>query len=436
MTVAAPLFTTAPSTLTLRAADTTDAYVINGGKSPYVVVSSNMAVATAALATANSFKITGVADGVTTVFVIDDTGAQVTVNVTVFAPLFSTAPATLILPTGSSSEPYTLSGGKPPYTVISASPAAVSVSAVVNNKFTITALKDGLADVYVSDSDGTRLVTSVVASTSSVALFTTAPTAITLRASGRSDSYTISGGKVPYTTVTSNASVVTVLSSGANNNTFVLTGGADGVAVVTVTDSAGKQVTVGVTVSTNSAALFSTAPSTLTLRSGASSDLYAISGGKAPYSVVTSNAALVTVAQTGNTFRITGVANGTAAVAVKDAGGAEVLINTTVSSSTGVLFTTAPSILTVGVGQTTDEFTVSGGQSPYSVASSNVAVASVGVNGSRFIINGVAGGQIKVILKDSLGATLTLDISVGAAVALFTTWPPDNEPLLSANKPE
>ena len=255
------------------------------------------------------------------------------------------------------------------------------------------------------------------------ALFTTAPTAVTVRASGRSDSYTISGGKAPYTTVTSNSSVVTVSSSGGNNSIFVLTGGADGVAVVTVTDSAGAQLKVGVTVDSNSAALFSTAPSTLTLRAGASSDLYAISGGKAPYSVVTSNAALVTVAQSDNTFRITGVVNGTASVSVKDSAGAEVLITTTVSSSVGLLFTTAPAILTVGVSQTTQEYNVSGGRPPYSIASSNVAVAGVGINGSRFVITGVAGGQTNVVLKDSLGAPLTLDISVGATTALFTTAP-------------
>jgi hypothetical protein len=54
---------------------------------------------------------------------------------------------------------------------------------------------------------------------------------------------------------------------------------------------------------------------------------YVIAGGAGPYVATTSNAALFTVSQDGNTFTVNGVAPGSGTIAVRDASGTLVSIN-------------------------------------------------------------------------------------------------------------
>ena len=421
VTVTSPLLITSPAALTLRSAEITPAFAISGGKAPYTVVSSNMSVATSTLATTNTFKITGVANGAATVYVTDAAGIEALVRVTVLAPLFSTAPSLLMLPTAATSEPYAISGGRAPYVVTSASPTTVT-AALSGNSFTVSALKDGTADIQITDSDGARIALTVVASTNSGPLFSTAPSAITLRSASTSDAYTVSGGRAPYTVLSSNGSVATVSQSGAS---FNVNGVSDGAAVVSIKDAAGTQVTVSVTVLTDATALFTTAPGALSLRPATTSDTYKITGGKAPYTVVTSSAAVVTVAQpTNQTFRVTGVANGSAAVLVKDSAGTEVQVSVTVSSTAATLFTTAPAVLTLPASVTSDLYTIAGGTAPYTVVTSNPATATVSQTGSTFTIRSVADGVVTVTVKDATGSQVTVSVTVSSQVAaLFTTAP-------------
>ena len=170
-------------------------------------------------------------------------------------------------------------------------------------------------------------------------------------------------------------------------------------------------------------ALFTTAPGNLTVPPGSSTALFTIGGGKASYSVTTSNPSVASVAATGDTFLINGLAGGSATVSIKDAAGAEVTVAVTVGVSGVSLFSSAPASVTVAVGAATQQYTINGGSPPYSVTSNDLTTASVGINGSKFIINGVAGGKTLVTIKDTVGASVSIDVTVGSNSALYTTAP-------------
>ena len=77
-----------------------------------------------------------------------------------------------------------------------------------------------------------------------VALFTNAPTSVTL-AVGANSSYTIGGGNPTYSASSSNRDVATVTASGTG---FTITAVAAGTAIISVTDAVGASVNVPVTV--------------------------------------------------------------------------------------------------------------------------------------------------------------------------------------------
>ncbi|MFZ6758767.1 beta strand repeat-containing protein [Undibacterium sp. Ji50W] len=177
--------------------------------------------------------------------------------------------------------------------------------------------------------------------------------------------------------------------------------------------------TVGIATGT---ALYTTAPSTITINSGTTS--YTIGGGTAPYKSSSSNANVATTEVKGSTLTISGLSSGVAQITVVDAVGASVTLALTVGSGNTVtaLFTTAPSQVTVGVGATT-AFTIGGGKPTYVISSSNTSVATVAINNNLFIITGVTAGAAQIAVFDATGSAVTFNVTVGsgAVTALYTT---------------
>ena len=75
------------------------------------------------------------------------------------------------------------------------------------------------------------------------------------------------------------------------------------------------------------------------------------------------------------------------------------------------LFTTAPTSLTIALGAS-QEFSISGGASPYSVVSNDASVAIAGVSGSKLTIGGITAGAAGVSIRDAVGATVAITVSV------------------------
>jgi hypothetical protein len=443
------LFTTAPSSLTVVTGQAAGTYVyaIAGGTKDstgavnYSVTSSNPAVVSviARASSSQTFELTGVAAGSANVVVADTSGNTITIAVTVPAPvaLFTTAPASVTMQSGVPLT-YAISGGVPGYTVVSGSPAIVSASqsGVGGAAYTLTPVAgaSGTAVITITDSKGTVISISATVP-AAPALVTTAPTSLTLANGAAASTYYISGGVQiaganPYRVVSSNANVVAVVEPTATDGKFTLQGIATGAASVVITDNAGVHITLAVTVPAPNT-LFTTAPSSLTTGVGVA-NYYSVIGGKTPYTVKSSNplVATATVNATTGDLTITGVASGTATVAVSDNVGAVVSISVTVPAS-GSVYTDAPANLTLASGNQ-NTFSIYGGTpvvpvapstAKYNLANSNTSVVNASISGTTLSLTGVSAGTATLTISDATGQTTKVVVTVTATNALFTTAP-------------
>ena len=349
--------------------------------------------------------------------------------------LFTSAPASLTLSSGTASTSYDIGGGVSPYAVSADTPSLISVS-LSGTAFTIAAAAgtSGSGLVVVTDSKGAKVSISV-AVPSPTALFSTAPTNLTLAIGASSSAYTVSGGTTPYTASSSNPGLVSAsIPAGTNLLTIVaLPGTTGGPANVIISDAKGAQLTISVTV-LSPATLFSTSPTNLTLAIGASSSAYTVSGGTAPYTASTTNAGLVSASIPAGTNLLTisalsGTTGGAATVTVSDAKGAQLTISVTVSPPT-TLISTAPTTLTLAIGATSSAYTVSGGTTPYTASSSNPGLVSASIPAGTNLLTivalpGTTGGPANVIVSDAKGNQFTIPVTVSAPVVatLFVDAP-------------
>jgi hypothetical protein len=195
-----------------------------------------------------------------------------------------------------------------------------------------------------------------------------------------------------------------------------------GSANILVSDSAGATVTVPLTVlSASMQALFTTAPTSVTVAIGAS-PIYSVGGGSGSgYTATSSNTAVVTVGLSGTTLTVTGVTAGSANVVVRDSAGASVAVAVTVPAVGNVaLFTTAPPSVTVAIGAS-PIYSVGGGSgSGYTATSDNAGIASVSLVATSLTVTGVTVGSASVVVRDNAGATVTFTVSVGTLTLAVT----------------
>jgi len=419
-----PLFTTAPGTLTI-ALGTAPTYTIGGGTAPYTVTSSNILVSVANLIGASTLSITGTSVGSAQVVVLDSTGTSVPIAVSVVGsatPLYTTAPASGVTIGTTSAGIYTIGGGTPGYTAVTSN-SAVAVPNVVGSTLTITGLSGGKVTVVVRDGAGATLSLPVTVGSGVGDFFINAPTELAI-APAAAPTYTIGGGSAPYAASSGNVAVATVSVSGT---TFTITGVAVGTAQIVVGDSTGSQKTIAVTVRSGSdfVPLFTTAPNAITIATGAAPS-YAIGGGSAPYTVISSNVIFATAnVTTGTTLNIVGLAAGTASVVVTDAAGNKsnpILV--TVSSATSTPLIATPSSATATVGDTLN-FIVNGGSPAYSFVVNNPAIASVypasvASNGGTFRVALLSAGSTTIAIVDALGQTATFTVTAVAPPTVVT----------------
>ena len=97
------------------------------------------------------------------------------------------------------------------------------------------------------------------------------------------------------------------------------------------------------------------------------------------------------------------------------------------SSPAKVLYTTAPSSITVAIGSAwAQTYSIDGGTGPYTVTSSNTLIATVAMAGNNYIVTGVSAGTTNILIRDSAGGTVNVSVSVAVAssLPLYTTAPP------------
>lgn len=303
-------------------------YDIVGGVLPYKVASSNPGVINATI-TDSQVTLLGVSQGAGNIVVFDATGAAISVATLVGggekkpSALFTTAPQSIYVKPNSVNN-YLIGGGVPPYIAVSSN-TAISNARMIDSLLAVTGVAVGTSDVVVTDSQGAPIKITVNVATAPVkAFFTTAPQTVYITGTG-SVSYSISGGTPPYSASSGNISLVQASASG---NTLNLSGLASGNGTVVVFDSNGQSIPIQVIVNGGLTPISSAIPSAVTIKTN-EMVTYSISGGQAPYTVVSGNTSVATAIVNGSVITITGKTAGTTSVVIRDS--ATSIISTSVT---------------------------------------------------------------------------------------------------------
>lgn len=417
---------TTAGTAVVIAPGETRAFTISGGVSPYTVRNADPAIARGTVS-GSQLSIQGVGVGSSEVTVVDNAGTTVNIDVTVGSstPLSITAPSTLSLALGpSNAQTYDVRGGVAPYTAVSSDPRVVGVYLDPNTlKLTVTGIVVGNATVTVRDKANAS-ASFTVSTAAAQPLSVTAPSPLVLAVSS-TQTYKILGGVKPYQVSSSNPAVLAA--SKQFEDDLVLRGVAGGTARAVITDFAGSVVTLTLNVGSANA-LFSTAPSTITLGASESTPTFAISGGAAPYSVTTSNGSIAQVSFTGAGFAVTaGTIAGSTTVQITDSIGTRisVAVNVVTSSSGGTVteppalievLTSANTMQSAGTGVTITAYVknrlnVAMPNEPVSISADSGLLQNVSTTTDA---NGVATAQL-LVGADKTNRTIRVTVRSGTA---------------------
>lgn len=342
--------------------------------------------------------------------------------------LYTTAASQISIAAGATTT-YTIGGGGAgnsfvSYKASSSNDQVVSVQ-VDKTSLIVTAHTGGTAVINVVDSAGSNVVINVTVPTTPVSsLAIAAPSPVTL-IPGNTVQYKINGGVGPFTAVASNPNVVAVA---AGSDAVSVTAANPGISTVVVYDRTGASAKFELTVSgaSESASLYTTAPETFTMPAKTTAT-YKIAGGLGPYTVTSADTSIVdaTVDAGVLTVRSKDVA-GKTVLNIRDAKGSLVVVTANVSGDSAVpLYTTAPSSISIGLGDG-PAYMVQGGIGPFTATSSNTSVAKASVTGNTLNVTGVSAGVADVVIFDSTGASVKVTATVQggtATVPLYTTAP-------------
>ena len=446
-TEVAALRIAAPSAVTVSLGSA-QSYRISGGVAPYLVVSSNSTVVPATLIGDSSLSVPGNAAGSATVSVFDSSNLSVTLDVTVpsagtATALYLLAPEAGVTLAAAGTASYTLGGGTAGYQALSSNPAILTAS-IVGSSLNLSAVSAGTASVTVFDAAHARLSLAVTVQPASsttaspvVALFTTAPSAITI-AAGAAPSYAIHGGTLPYSVVSSDVRHAT---ASVTASTLSIVGLAAGSASVVITDAIGAIQTIGVTVSGISSSALVVTPSSATANVG---DVlsFRVSGGSPSYGFVVNNPAVATLApatvsSSGDSFSATLLHGGSTTVAVVDALGQSTLVTLTATTSppAPAVLTLSPAALTIGEDYAEPiTLAIQNGTAPYRAFTSDLLLSGVPdgeFTGATLAVAGplpvgsrrciTPGGAADYVLSGTYPITITVLDSLGAAATSVLT---------------
>lgn len=318
-----------------------------------------------------------------------------------------------------------ITGGQPPYAVTSQNTALV-LATVSASTLKIAGVQASSAPVTVQVSDSAtpkRTVTLAVTVTNTPAQGDMAflPDRVTLIPGG-SATVALYGGTPPFTVEPLSRSHVAASVLG---RTLTVTGLLEAVdSQVRVTDSLALvrmlSVTVAAPVGTVSGvALFSNLPQPLSLPFGVTR-AYTLGGGTGPYTVTSSNPAVLLPSLRGNLLSLTTGVAGTVSLKISDSTpDGQLWHSVTVQSAVAPLALSMP-IVSAAVGAQ-KTVAIVGGRPPYQVVFDGSGVVTGSVNGSTLALAPLAPGSGVVTVYDSAGAAVNLTV-VATGLALPTKF--------------
>lgn len=323
------------------------------------------------------------------------------------------APSALTLQVGVAQQ-FLIQGGVKPYSVFSSDPAVVVGWMGSENVLSIGAVTAGKGTVTVIDNKGTKF-DIVVTAGSNTALYTTAPTALTVApGAAAARTFSVGGGSAPYAAASSDSSVATVA---LNGNSFTITGVRVGAASISIRDSAGvTSLSIAVTVATVPLSLNPTAAQAFVGDVVVSK----ITGGTPPYRVAVGipDAVSATVAN-GNELTMTYLRVASPViVTVLDAND-----QTAVFTATAILgtnkFRLSPEVLTISERDISEvQLTIIGAAPGTSnVFSSDITLFTATIVGDKVIVRPsgkcvAANTNVTISVVDSKGAIGTATITI------------------------
>ena len=328
---------------------------------------------------------------------------------------------------------FTITGGRSGYSVFSSNSGVLPVTtSVTGSTFTVTpsaVTADTVIDITVRDAANASATAKVTVKFTGTPLIVTPATAELTP--GVPTTFTITGGRAGYSAFSSNSGVLPIVTASVTGSTFTVTPNAvtaDTSIDITVRDATNAAVTAKVTVKFIAGTPLTISPSTADLIPGTAAT-FTITGGRAGYSVFSSNGGVlpVTTNVSGSSFTVTPNAvtvDTPIDLTVRDALNAVAIAKVTVKfTGTALAINPATADLFPGL---TSTFTITGGRPGYTVFSSNSGILPVTttVSGSTFSVtpNSVsADTPIDITVRDSLNASATAKVTVkftGAALAI------------------
>ncbi len=363
--------------------------------------------------------------------------------------------------TGGISNHY-VSGGVPPYTVSASSPdfAVLAPTVLVNGVPTVTVAKDGDAvqvittgnvcspsgvpfivrdatartgTFTVSNSIGPSTGPSAGVGAGSIPAPTITPATLGPVACGAfASAFVVQSSTVPVTVtptslepnrvsalISNGILTVTRLANGVGGSSSVLVRVSNGASFTDVPVSLSGAAPFGCGANAGAGGITVAGSSSISVASGTQL-AQTISGGTAPYTVVSSNNAIAGVALLGSSgFVVTGGTAGTTFITITDATGAATTVVVTVTAGTPISFSPGNSGIAPVTNGTTASFGLTGGSGSYIISSlSSVTPGRVAASiaGNVLSISAVAGAAQSpagtIVVTDTAGGTFTVTVNI------------------------
>jgi hypothetical protein len=394
---------------------------INGGTRPYTfsLTKPFVVVEPSYPGAQVSFKVIPKAVGTTVLTVKDTKGNTMVREIVVYDP--GVQPLALGALPGASNpvavgqgRGFGVSGGKAPYTVVSANPGIARIEARTN-LYMVWGVAAGSTQITVTDAAGAKVQ-------GTVHVGTTKPLSVSADASilaGGKGELVISSGNPPYTVSTSPHLSAALKGNDTYGRTvYTLTAKSTGQGTVTVRDGKGQTATRNITIKewvTLSFPQLTAEPRALDV--GQTTPL-SVSGGKPPYTVTASNPSAVTIQQqAAGQYAVTGRQAGVVGIVAKDSAGATRELSLIVRNLPTL--TLAARYLT-GIQPprgSTGTLTLIGGAGPFTVTVSGSQLTATKVEEKKYTLTAKAAGSAVITVKDAKGTTKQHTVAVTVPVA-------------------
>lgn len=432
-----PLYTNAPGELTVGVgSNVARTFFVGGGSPPYTVEGGDSNVALVKTLDEIQWRVTGVAKGSTNIKIRDAAGEEILIALTVGSPELRISPDKLTMPIGLQAVAK-LSGGQPPYRVAGGIPQAITAE-IVGDELRIKGNLASKLDISVADAAGQTVKVEVEINTATTSIRLSPSDVAISESDTQPIQFGIFGAVGAICVYTSDPSFLQPSVPGcAVRNSVTLETGTRGSRCVnrdmpvtlTVVDENKSVGTAVVTIVDNgSCGDLTILPASAQVRIGATMQL-AISGGAGEYVVSSDNPAVATATASGVLMVVTaGSRTGTATITLRDQSNiskvATLVVTVVADSTPGVSAVVAsPQSLNLGVGASADVL-LSGGSGKYDFATSNSAVATAQLSGSKLSVTaGTTVGNATITVRDQADATRSVVIPVTVTSAPAPTLP-------------